>query len=1267
MTLSRVLSAGERAATQGSRDSYYRLRVTNPDGAWLNLGALTVNGTPSRNFNNAAQVSASIDENTVQLTATLRREIGTLSLSPLREDSPLNARADFTYGPALDLRRLWVLEVAVMPHEVPPAESNFRPLAEGIITALEIHGEHDGTGGTIGLAGRGMETPLLATEQLTEQEYPGAAILVRLQAMLDKWNTGVTAVADGSAPSYFVNAATTDSPQPVGPLMPALQEIASLPGAVARYMYDASDVNRFTLFTPNRSPTVADWVLGPREYKEIPMARLDLDSISNYIELTYFDAALQQNVTITSPSPEPSTVSATAGAATFSVSPGLTIADGAVIVVAGVPYTVSAYSGGTTATLSGSPTFTASSWVTSASITRYGLKPFVIGLAQATNVTDSTSGGLLIDAMRSDLEFPAVEWQVETEGGWFLQLYDYLELARNATHNSTSQFGGVTSVVHNFAGGKLMTTVGLRGRPAGGYRSWLSFGSNSPRIAPTPQITQLTATAYEGTVFAARVTGVVGTANTNQYARSVAFDLATTADMAVVLDTFSADVTALRADAIFTGTTPDTIYWVRGTPYSGPLSGGVPTGVAGPAVVASTFSNRLTPSQPQFDTAVADIATNAADIATETAARIAADALKADVTYVDAKVAGLSWKQAVRAATTSAGTLASSFENGDTIDGVTLATGDRILIKNQAAGAENGIYVVAASGAPTRATDADAGAELVNATVYVSEGTANADTQWTCTTNATITVGSTSLAFAQMSSGGGAVSSVFGRTGAVVKVAGDYAVADVTGAAPLVSPALTGTPTVPTAAPGTNTTQAASTAFVIANASAVGWRYSVASSCANGNSRDMIQCATVEAAGGFIVSVKVSRLAYSASAIFFVPFQTFAGTSAWSIARPVNMSASAAEIGLEVQIAGGTILFRHRNQGGLNHDSVVMTAQALTESAPTWSSLSATAALATTALYDPARVLLPSLEQGGATSRQALLWDATGLAYLPSTIAVADVTGAAPLASPVLTGTPTVPTAAAGTATSQAASTAFVVAALAAGGFGGSTPLYTIWDPLIPDGSPHALNDEFTSNTIGNYTTVYGNGDSTALVDIHTTHPNHAYFNVPSIQYHMHSLLRALPAGDFSIYAGVTLAAQGGDATFAGIVLSTASTAGSGAQAAQTLARASAGAGVQITMGLAWNGFGSSASGASSTNANYCEYPLVVLRLQRVGTTVTRAYSVNGKDWLYPNAITNAAWTHFGIFLQNYPGNPASASFKFLRYYASGTQNTTGGLRAVYG
>lgn len=111
---------------------------------------------------------------------------------------------------------------------------------------------------------------------------------------------------------------------------------------------------------------------------------------------------------------------------------------------------------------------------------------------------------------------------------------------------------------------------------------------------------------------------------------------------------------------------------------------------------------------------------------------------------------GRDWKDSVRAATTGAGTLASSFANGSVIDGVTLATGDRILLKDQATASENGIYTVNAAGAPTRAADADASAEVTSGmSVPVTEGTANGDTIWTLTTNDPITLGTTGLSFSQ--------------------------------------------------------------------------------------------------------------------------------------------------------------------------------------------------------------------------------------------------------------------------------------------------------------------------------------------------------------------------------------------------------------------------------------------------------------------------------------------------------------------------------------
>jgi hypothetical protein len=117
--------------------------------------------------------------------------------------------------------------------------------------------------------------------------------------------------------------------------------------------------------------------------------------------------------------------------------------------------------------------------------------------------------------------------------------------------------------------------------------------------------------------------------------------------------------------------------------------------------------------------------------------------------YVDMLALGLSGKASVRVATTVAGTLATSFEDGDTIDGITLATGDRILIKNQAAPAENGIYIVQASGAPVRAEDFNSWEEVVSAYVWVEVGTTLADTGWLCTSDQGGTLDTTAIEWIQ--------------------------------------------------------------------------------------------------------------------------------------------------------------------------------------------------------------------------------------------------------------------------------------------------------------------------------------------------------------------------------------------------------------------------------------------------------------------------------------------------------------------------------------
>lgn len=105
-----------------------------------------------------------------------------------------------------------------------------------------------------------------------------------------------------------------------------------------------------------------------------------------------------------------------------------------------------------------------------------------------------------------------------------------------------------------------------------------------------------------------------------------------------------------------------------------------------------------------------------------------------------------SWKTSVRVATTTTGTLATAYNTGDIVDGVTLVSGDRILIKNQSTQSENGIYAVVPAGAPIRAYDANSTVLLENATVTVNLGTTNANTTWFQETNSP-TVGSSNIVF----------------------------------------------------------------------------------------------------------------------------------------------------------------------------------------------------------------------------------------------------------------------------------------------------------------------------------------------------------------------------------------------------------------------------------------------------------------------------------------------------------------------------------------
>jgi hypothetical protein len=268
----------------------------------------------------------------------------------------------------------------------------------------------------------------------------------------------------------------------------------------------------------------------------------------------------------------------------------------------------------------------------------------------------------------------------------------------------------------------------------------------------------------------------------------------------------------------------------------------------------------------------------------------------------------------------------------------------------------------------------------------------------------------TAFVAAAVSAAGG-VTSFNARTGAVTLTIGDVTGV---GGAPINSPAFTGTPTAVTPATGTNNTELATTAFVAASIAAVG---PGVTSFEGRTGAVTLQANDISAAGGLInpsvaltgtptaptaaagnSSTQIATTAFVSAAIIAGSVTTFNGR-----AGAVTLS------GADITGAGGALLASPAFTG--------------TPTAPTAAPGTNTTQLATTGFVTGALATQAANSVASFNGRQGVV-----------TLTTADITGAggAPINSPGFSGTPTVPTAVAGTATTQAASTAFVMAAIAA-------------------------------------------------------------------------------------------------------------------------------------------------------------------------------------------------------------------------------------------
>ena len=240
---------------------------------------------------------------------------------------------------------------------------------------------------------------------------------------------------------------------------------------------------------------------------------------------------------------------------------------------------------------------------------------------------------------------------------------------------------------------------------------------------------------------------------------------------AIEWQTITADITGVTAG---TG--------ISGGGTSGTVTVSIDTGVTVDLTTAQTLTTK-TLTSPILNGTLSGTAFLDEDNMVSNSA-IAAASQQSIKAYVDATASGLDLKDSSHAATTA--NLSSAYSNGSSgvgatltnnstqtalsVDGQTMVAAERLLVKDQTAGLQNGIYTVTTVGdgstnwVLTRATDFDSTTEVTSgAFTFVETGTTYADSGWVMTTDGTITIGTTAMAFAQFS-GAGQISAGTGLT-----------------------------------------------------------------------------------------------------------------------------------------------------------------------------------------------------------------------------------------------------------------------------------------------------------------------------------------------------------------------------------------------------------------------------------------------------------------------------------------------------------------------
>jgi hypothetical protein len=190
--------------------------------------------------------------------------------------------------------------------------------------------------------------------------------------------------------------------------------------------------------------------------------------------------------------------------------------------------------------------------------------------------------------------------------------------------------------------------------------------------------------------------------------------------------------------------------------YINSLSSNAQDQLTAKLVKASNLSDVASASTSRTNLGLGTISTQASNSVSITGGSISglslptADTEASSKLYVDNAIAGMRTRIITKVATTGNVNLTNALENGDTIDGITLQTGDKILVKSNTDATENGIYICPNSGTASRDTNYDTVEELAGQMIVVQQGSTNADKIFLCTTDNSGSIGSVDIVFSQV-------------------------------------------------------------------------------------------------------------------------------------------------------------------------------------------------------------------------------------------------------------------------------------------------------------------------------------------------------------------------------------------------------------------------------------------------------------------------------------------------------------------------------------